>query len=384
MNVPSKEEETKSVSYTSNGSYTVQPTEGKTLSEVSVSVNVPSSGALDVSSPYVCFNLLGQTRNDAFQGGVTLDDINGISGWENLTDGFYKFNSTYITSPLTWPENLFQNLISGNSMFSGARARTTDQRGGVLNMSNQSFPNLETAREMFNLASTATELQMPSEDVAMFPKLKQATSMFAGARILSGGYVNVTGPLESIGFMFSSSFPDSNHTPTVSLTNLSNLTDADRPLGVSNSFIEEFILTGLPVDCNLSVGTHLSEHSVSSIITTLADVTSNPKTLTLSTQVQSYVTEEQKTAAKVGQLILVNMKTINKQTYKEIVAEDGMYITSYKDTDDIKDYSGFKSSICPLSKDISIYREIPESEHLDLLKNKKNILNLCSNDLLNI
>lgn len=297
VNVPSKEEETKSVSYTSNGSYTVQPTEGKTLSEVSVSVNVPSSGALDVSSPYVCFSLLGQTRNNASQGGVTLDDINGISGWENLTDGFYKFNSTYITSPLTWPENLFQNLISGNSMFSSARARTTDQRGGVLNMSNQSFPNLETAKEMFNLVSTATELQMPSEDVAMFPKLKQATRMFAGAKILSGGYVNVTGPLESIGFMFSSSFPDSNHTPTVSLTNLSNLTDADRPLGVSNSFIEEFILTGLPVDCNLSVGTHLSEHSVSSIITTLADVTSNPKTLTLSTQVQSYVTEDMKTAA---------------------------------------------------------------------------------------
>ena len=138
---------------------------------------------------------------------------------------------------------------------------------------------------------------MPSEDVAMFPKLKQALRMFAGAKILSGGYVNVTGPLESIGFMFSGSFPDSNHTPTVSLTNLSNLTDADRPLGVSNSFIEEFILTGLPVNCNLSVGTHLSEHSVSSIITTLADVTSNPKTLTLSTQVQSYVTEDMKTAA---------------------------------------------------------------------------------------
>ena len=297
VNVPSKEEETKSVSYTSNGSYTVQPTEGKTLSEVSVSVNVPSSGALDVSSPYVCFALLGETRYDSSQGGVTLDDINGISGWENLTDGFYKFNNTYIASPLIWPENLFQNLISGNSMFSSARARTTDRQGGVLNMSNQSFPNLETAEQMFSLTSTATELQMPSEDVAMFPKLKQALRMFAGARILSGGYVNVTGPLESITFMFSGSFPDSNHTPTVSLTNLSNLTDADRPLGVSNSFIEEFILTGLPVDCNLSVGTHLSEHSVSSIITTLADVTSNPKTLTLSTQVQSYVTEDMKTAA---------------------------------------------------------------------------------------
>lgn len=48
VNVPSKEEETKSVSYTANGSYTVQPTEGKTLSEVSVEVNVPSSGKEEI------------------------------------------------------------------------------------------------------------------------------------------------------------------------------------------------------------------------------------------------------------------------------------------------------------------------------------------------
>lgn len=41
----------------------------------------------------------------------------------------------------------------------------------------------------------------------------------------------------------------------------------------------------------------LTQESVNNIINALADVTSNPKTLTLSTQVQSYVTEEQKTAA---------------------------------------------------------------------------------------
>ena len=45
-------------------------------------------------------------------------------------------------------------------------------------------------------------------------------------------------------------------------------------------------------DCTL-----LSQDSVNNIFNALADVTSNPKTLTLSTQVQSYVTEDMKTAA---------------------------------------------------------------------------------------
>lgn len=74
------------------------------------------------------------------------------------------------------------------------------------------------------------------------------------------------------------------------------------------------------------------------------------------------------------------MKTINKQTYKELLAEEGYYITSYKDTDHIKVYSGFKSSVCPLDKDVSIYREIPESQHLDYMKQQEDYFN---NDLLN-
>lgn len=65
------------------------------------------------------------------------------------------------------------------------------------------------------------------------------------------------------------------------------------------------------------------------------------------------------------------MNIINKQTYKELVADTGMYLTTYKDTDDILKYSGFKSSICPLNKDVSIYREIPESEHKDYLKKQE-------------
>lgn len=69
------------------------------------------------------------------------------------------------------------------------------------------------------------------------------------------------------------------------------------------------------------------------------------------------------------------MKTINKTTYNEITAEEGFYLTSWQETDDILNYSGFKSSVCPLNKDLSVYREIPESEHISLLKEQEEYFN---------
>lgn len=65
------------------------------------------------------------------------------------------------------------------------------------------------------------------------------------------------------------------------------------------------------------------------------------------------------------------METINKQTYKELIAGDGMYITTYKDTDEIKDFSAFKRSVCPLTKDISDYKEISESQYQELIKKQE-------------
>lgn len=120
VNVPSKEEETKSVSYTSNGSYTVQPTEGKTLSEISVNVNVPSSGALDISNKFVsCANQL-----------ITQSDIDAFTGWENLTDGDKKFYNATSTELIKLPNP--ETLTSTQYMFSApdiSRGVKLDVRG---------------------------------------------------------------------------------------------------------------------------------------------------------------------------------------------------------------------------------------------------------------
>ena len=139
VNVPSKEEETKSVSYTSNGSYTVQPTEGKTLSEVSVSVNVPSSGALDISNKFV--NCVNQT--------ISQSDIDAFTGWENLTDGSYKFyntkSSTSAGIALVLPS--FSGLTNGDFMFANS---FSGSYGPLIDLSNVNFSSVTSAKNMFN------------------------------------------------------------------------------------------------------------------------------------------------------------------------------------------------------------------------------------------
>lgn len=71
------------------------------------------------------------------------------------------------------------------------------------------------------------------------------------------------------------------------------------------------------------------------------------------------------------------MKTINKEKYLIIEADKG-FLTSFQPTDDIKTYNGFKKAIKPLNSDLSIYREITESEHQDYLNQQKEAI---ENDL---
>ena len=61
VNVHQKEEETKSVTITENGTTTVTPTEGKTLSQVDVTVDVPATGRLVVPNRGYKFGGIGAT-----------------------------------------------------------------------------------------------------------------------------------------------------------------------------------------------------------------------------------------------------------------------------------------------------------------------------------
>ena len=334
VNVPSKEEETKSVSYTSNGSYTVQPTEGKTLSEVSVSVNVPSSGALDISNKFVsCVN---QT--------ISQSDIDAFTGWENLTDGRYKFylaKTSDSQNPVVLPA--MPNLTRGAEMFS---CDSTSKRSAFYDLRNVDFSKVTNAMDMFRnvriiiddsfklFASDSINIFTGAEINGTFNFnafyntneicLGRADYLFKDAQInyndtlslrlntntLAGAFQNVKG-LTSLFLDLEGSPAGVNGIEITSLTKGSSITSLTITLPTDNNntygdvswqtflsnVMENVTINVINNNCNISTSAHLTQESVNNIINALADVTANPKTLTLSTQVQSYVTEEQKTAA---------------------------------------------------------------------------------------
>ena len=335
VNVPSKEEETKSVSYTSNGSYTVQPTEGKTLSEVSVSVNVPSSGALDISNKFV--NCVNQT--------ITQSDIDAFTGWENLTDGSYKFYNTKSSSTITalvLPS--FSGLTNGDFMFANS---FSGRFGPLIDLSNVDFSSVMSARYMFNQAHIIPgpnfKLFAGGDSSSIFKGayidggfnhsafykddntyLRNASHLFYQARISYSGTLLMrfnsnnynsafAGVSDLEGLSLELDNPGGiNGVDIESLTRQSSITELTLTLPNSstpNTYGElEFLcfagdnlvnLTINVINNSVNFGTcnQLTQDSVNNILNALADVTAEPKTITFAATQYGYVTEEQKAAA---------------------------------------------------------------------------------------
>lgn len=335
VNVPSKEEETKSVSYTSNGSYTVQPTEGKTLSEVSVSVNVPSSGALDISNKFV--NCVNQT--------ISQSDIDAFTGWENLTDGSYKFYNTKSSSTITalvLPS--FSGLTNGDFMFANS---FSGRYGPLIDLSNVAFSSVTSAKNMFNQAHI-----IPGPNFKLFAG-GDSSSIFKGAYI-DGGFNYSTFYKDDNTYLMNAShlfyqarisysgtlslrFNSNNYNSAFAgVSDLEGLSlELDNPGGINGIDIEsltrqssiteltltlpnsstpntygklEFLcfagdnlvnLTINVINNSVNFGTcnQLTQDSVNNILNALTDVTADPKTITFAATPYSYITEEQKTAA---------------------------------------------------------------------------------------
>lgn len=55
---------------------------------------------------------------------------------------------------------------------------------------------------------------------------------------------------------------------------------------------------------------------------------------------------------------------------KEIKADNGKYITLYKDSDDIKDYYSTTVMYCPLNFDISQIKEVDLATNENYIKNR--------------
>ena len=328
VNVPSKEEETKSVSYTSNGSYTVQPTEGKTLSEVSVSVNVTNPPtALDISNKFVsCVN---QT--------ITQSDIDAFTGWENLTDGSYKFyraKALYSDTPITLPA--IPKLSNGSYMFSFAPpAPIISFAGKKINVSNGDNmfyqANIIVDEEFqFTCSSGGQYFGRAIIDGKFGPNALYNADTTRHPNTYSRIFENATfkSPTQSFYLvgtdflgMFSSVKGIQDMTVTIeasySITilemfwNISSLTalhltfpEVEINNGDSSYYspfyglinLENLTINRITNSCYFSDCTKLTQESVNNIINALADGVTNQEIWFASTQ-YGYVTEEQKTAA---------------------------------------------------------------------------------------
>lgn len=118
VNVPSKEEETKSITITENGITTVLPTSGKVLSKVDIVANVPQSVASGTVK-----NLLDHTKSCYylfyFYMGTSVDGLISYNDTSNVTSMFNMFyecrNLTTIpqldTSKVTNMEYMFAHCF---------------------------------------------------------------------------------------------------------------------------------------------------------------------------------------------------------------------------------------------------------------------------------
>lgn len=328
VNVPSKEEETKSVSYTSNGSYTVQPTEGKTLSEVSVSVNVANPPtAYDISNKFVsCVN---QT--------ISQEDIDAFTGWENLTDGSYKFynaKTLYSDTPITLPA--IPKLSKGAYMFSfAAPAPIISFAGRKINVSNGDNmfyqANIIVDEEFqFTCSSGGQYFGRATIDGKFGPNALYNVDTTAHPNTYSRIFENATfkSPTQSfylVGTDFLGMFSsvegiqdmtvtiDASYSITIlemfrsmsSLTALHlNFPEVEINNGDSSYYspfyglinLENLTINRITNSCYFSACKKLTQESVNNIINALADGVTNQTIWFASTQ-YGYVTEEQKTAA---------------------------------------------------------------------------------------
>lgn len=129
VNVPSKEEETKSITITENGKTTVLPTSGKVLSKVDIMANVQSGGGGDNPLQYVIDNQGGDGKPScnylfAYYKGSSLDNAINKLDTSKVTAMSYMFYycekltiiSQLDTSSCTYTASMFENCLSLTSI----------------------------------------------------------------------------------------------------------------------------------------------------------------------------------------------------------------------------------------------------------------------------
>ena len=114
VNIPPKEEQEKTVDITANGTVEVVPDEGKTLSKVTANVNVASTG--EVGKPYIDTSKMTYFYGFLRYNPLLLDDIDNIdtSNGTNFSTMFYNCSNLVEIPPFDT-----RNGTNFNSMFYG-------------------------------------------------------------------------------------------------------------------------------------------------------------------------------------------------------------------------------------------------------------------------
>lgn len=242
VNVPSKEEETKSITITENGTTTVLPTSGKVLSKVDIVANVPQTAESGTVK-----NLLDHTKMAR-----TL---------------FYNYSGTSVDDLISYDDT--SNVTNMGGIFSNCKKLTTIP---LLNTS--SCTNLSSAFEHCENITTIPQLDTS--------KVTNMYYIFVGCFKLNSIPQLDTSKVTDMGSMFASCFK----LKTVTSLDMNNVTN------VSSMFYSCSNLTYLKllnVKVNLQIGSsnewgHLIEKDcLIQIISELIKPSSGTRTLTMGT-----------------------------------------------------------------------------------------------------
>lgn len=291
---------------TSNGSYTIHPSEGfDATTSVNLTVNVPTSTALDINTPGVSMAYSTKLYPKDFIGWDTLKDgsykVAHCRYTENPAEKFISFNLPVIENATgMFEETNVQNFA--NSTY--VRVSINPACKNITKM----FKNLQGPTEMLEVkdhygqpiyftnvikADEAFDCNYPYWENELIPEFVEGELPRPFATISSGkkmfGKSNITRMALNLADLIGDTqiYWESPFSGCYNLVEFRNTRYNDGL--VTNSELSKTFCFN---DC-----TKLSQASVNQILETLADQTSNPKEITFAATQYGYITEEQKAAA---------------------------------------------------------------------------------------
>lgn len=343
---------------TSNGSYTIHPSEGF---DATTSVNL----TVNVTNPPTAYDINNEFVSLAYNQKLTQAKIDSIAGWDTLKNGSNKLSNSrladynyFITMDLPeivtadnmfsglartgirFTDRSFKKLTRGQSMFVTGNSDShptedlrihldnvifdslTDGRylfdgcNNEIVISESCFPNVTKGEYMFSnakISSTSGIIYLPNltdayrlldncktENIVI--KLPKATRLYQLA--FSGynkGYIktiDITIDQTESDVDITSAFSYQNKLTSINIHTASNIGiyDGDRIAFDYNNSLVDFTANRIVGNLYFTKSTKLSQDSVNNVLNALADGVTD-KSITFASTQYGYITEEQKAAA---------------------------------------------------------------------------------------